>query len=323
VDRPTIPVVSQEHYLTVPEELDGQRLDRCLATIGEGWTRSRVRKLIDQGRVELNGKQAKASALVRSGDRALVRIDPPTPPEVEPQDIPLHVVFEDEHLLVVNKPAGLVIHPAAGNPDGTLVNALLHHCSDLSGIGGVERPGIVHRLDKDTTGLLVVAKSDSAHHGLSLAFRWRKVHKVYRALSYGVIRDSEGVIDAPIDRHPTERQMMAVRPEGRAARTLFEVTERFDFATNLSCQLVTGRTHQIRVHLAHLGHAIIGDPLYAGRQWKNISRPRAQKACREFPRQALHAWKLEFTHPITEETVALEAPIPEDMAGLLDVLRST
>jgi len=278
--------------------------------------------LIDAGRVEVNGKGVKASQLVKADDQLAVDEPEPTPLEAKPEAIPLDVVFEDEHLLVVNKPTGLVIHPAAGNPEGTLVNALLHHCRDLSGIGGVERPGIVHRLDKETTGLMVVAKSDRAHLGLSLAFRQRKVGKTYVAVCYGEPERPDGVVDAPIDRHPRERQKMAIVADGRAARTLYHVEEVFDGVSLVSCRPVTGRTHQIRVHMAHAGHALVGDPLYAGRQWRGLAGENSKIACRKFPRQALHAARLEFEHPVTKDDVEYEAPLPADIVRLLGVLRT-
>ena len=310
------------HRFTVPEELDRTRLDRCLAELHTEWSRSRVHKLVDDSRVTRNDAPAKASTIVHAGDVLLVDLPAPRHLTTEAEAIPLNIVFEDEHLLVVDKPAGLVIHPAAGNSSGTLVNALLHHCKDLSGIGGVERPGIVHRLDKDTTGLLVVAKSDRAHLGLSLAFRRRKIGKTYLAVCYGIPAESDGIVDAPIDRHPRERQQMAVVKDGRPARTLFRVEEAHAGTSLVSCRLVTGRTHQIRVHMAHIGHALVGDPLYTGRQWRNLTDSQARIACRDFPRQALHAWRLAFTHPVLEEEVAFEAPVPVDLAELLDVLRN-
>jgi len=313
--------VTTHHDFQVPPELDGARLDRCLAELHPDWTRSRVRRLIDAGHVQLNQETVKPSATVHHGD--LIAVDEPAlePLDTEAEDIPLDIVFEDDDILLVNKPVGLVIHPAAGNPSGTLVNALLHHCSDLSGIGGVERPGIVHRLDKDTTGLLVVAKSDRAHLGLSLAFRNRKIHKTYLAICYGTPSEPDGVVDAPIDRHPRERQRMAVIATGRTARTLYHVDEEIAGASLISARPITGRTHQIRVHMAHVGHAIVGDPLYAGRQWRNLTDPQARAACRSFPRQALHARRLEFTHPVTGEEVAFEAPVPADIEGLVTTLR--
>ena len=315
--------MTTHHDFQVPPELDGARLDRCLAELHPEWTRSRVRRLIDAGHVRLNPELVKPSATVHHGDR--IAVDEPAlePLDAEAEDIPLDIVFEDDDILLVNKPVGLVIHPAAGNPSGTLVNALLHHCSDLSGIGGVERPGIVHRLDKDTSGLLVVAKSDRAHLGLSLAFRNRKIHKTYLAVCYGTPGEPDGVVDAPIDRHPRERQRMAVIATGRTARTLYHVDEEMAGASLISCRPITGRTHQIRVHMAHVGHAIVGDPLYAGRQWRNLSDPQARAACRSFPRQALHARRLEFTHPVTGEEVAFEAPIPDDIEELVTTLRTS
>jgi len=315
--------VSTRREFSVTEDFDGRRLDSCLADLHDGWTRSRVRKLIDTGCVTINNGPSKPSTRVRTGDLIAVDEPPPKPLDTEAQDIPLDVVYEDDELLVVNKPTGLVIHPAAGNPSGTLVNALLHHCTDLSGIGGVERPGIVHRLDKETTGLLVVAKSDRAHLALSLAFRQRTVHKTYLAVCFGVPDPPEGVVDAPIDRHPRERQRMAVVKSGRTARTRYHMQEGLSGASLLTCRPVTGRTHQIRVHMAHIGHALVGDPLYSGRQWRNLPDPRTQAACRHFPRQALHAWRLEFEHPTTRETVSFEAPIPDDIQRLLDVLKDS
>ena len=314
--------MTTRHDFTVAPHLDGLRLDSCIAELVPEWSRSRARKLIDGGHVTVNGEAARASLKVRQGDEVLILEPPPAPLDTEPEDIPLEIVHEDEELLVINKPTGLVIHPAAGNPRGTLVNALLHHCTDLSGIGGVERPGIVHRLDKETTGLLVVAKTDRAHLALSLAFKKREIAKTYLAVCYGVPAQADGVIDAPIDRHPKERQQMAVVATGRPARTLYHVEEAFADTSLVSCRLITGRTHQIRVHMAHRGHALVGDPLYSGRQWRNLSNPEAQIACRTFPRQALHAWRLGFTHPVTRENVEFEAPVPADMAWLIEVLRS-
>ena len=313
--------MSTHHHFTVPEELEGARLDVCLAELHAEWSRSRVRRLIDEGHVRVNEAACKASTTVHPGDVIVVVEPPPKALEVEAEDIPLDILHEDEDILVLNKAAELVIHPAAGNPSGTLVNALLHHCRDLSGIGGVERPGIVHRLDKDTTGIMVVAKTDRAHLALSIAFRRHTVRKTYIAVCYGTPKAADGVIDAPIDRHPQHRQEMAVVSRGRPARTLYEVVETFADTAKLSCRPVTGRTHQIRVHLAHIGHAIVGDPLYAGRQWRNISDPRAQAACRTFPRQALHAWRLAFEHPVTKDQVDFEAPLPDDLQNLLATLR--
>jgi 23S rRNA pseudouridine1911/1915/1917 synthase len=307
--------------LTVPPEAAGLRLDRFVAGSGRGWSRSQVARWIEAGRVTRNGRPAKAAQLLSPGDEVEVAPPAPVPSELRPEAIPLDVLFEDRHMIVVNKPPGLVIHPAAGNPDGTLVNALLAHCRDLSGIGGVERPGIVHRLDKDTSGVLVAAKSDAAHRALSLAFRWRTTDKRYLAVVYGAPKEDEGVVDAPIARHPSERKRMAVVRGGRPARTLWWVRERLTGTALVECRPVTGRTHQIRVHLAHVGHALVGDPVYAGRQWRAIDDPVASPLCRDFPRQALHAWRLTITHPASGEAMTFEAPLPEDMKALVEALR--
>jgi 23S rRNA pseudouridine1911/1915/1917 synthase len=314
--------LSPEYFFTVPEDLAETRLDRCLALLHDEWSRSRVRRLIDDGRVLLNDGPAKPSTPVQVGDHIAVDEPPPVPIALEPEEIPLDVIFEDEHLLVLNKPVGLVIHPAAGKPSGTLVNALLQHCDDLSGIGGSKRPGIVHRLDRDTSGVMVVAKNEHTHLGLSIAFRRREVEKTYRGICYGVPRDPEGVVEGAIGRHPRFRKQMAVVSSGRAARTLYIVEERFADSSLLSCRPITGRTHQIRVHMAHIGHALVGDPTYAGRQWRNLEDSRHRDACRDFPRQALHAWRLGFVHPATKESVTFEADPPADFQQLLSILRT-
>lgn len=314
--------MSRRHDFTVPTELAGDRLDRCLAALSEEWSRSRVRRLIDGGHVRHNEQPAKPATIVDAGDRVTVDEPEPEPLDLVAEDISLSVLFEDDELVVIDKPADLVVHPAAGNTSGTLVNALLHHCGDLSGIGGAIRPGIVHRLDKDTTGVMVVAKTDRAHQALALAFRWRRVEKVYLAICYGEPMDDDGVVDAAIDRHPRNRQQMAVVNDGRPARTLFRVEERWQGVSMLQCRPVTGRTHQIRVHMAHVGHALVGDPLYAGRQWRNLRDPVARDACRDFARQALHAMRLVFAHPVTGEELRFEAPVPADMQALIGVLRT-
>lgn len=313
--------MSTSHRFVVTDERVGERLDQCLANLSTAWTRSRVRRLIDAGRVLHNGVPGKPATLVAVGDS--IEVDEPElePAAASPEPIPLDILLEDEHLLVLNKPAGLVIHPAAGNPTGTLVNALLHHCTDLSGIGGVERPGIVHRLDKNTTGALVVAKTDTAHLALSLAFRRRQVDKSYLAVCYGVPSQHQGTIDAPIGRHPKDRQRMAVTKTGRNARTKYRVEESFSGTALVRCHLITGRTHQIRVHLAHIGHALVGDPLYAGRQWRNLENPALVAMCRSYPRQALHAERIAFVHPASGEKVEVTARLPKDLDQLIRVLR--
>lgn len=307
--------------LAVPAEAAGLRLERFLAGSGNGWSRSQVARWIEAGHALRNGRASKPAQLLTPGDVVEVTPPPATASEVLPQAIPLDVLYEDEQLIVVNKPPGLVVHPAAGNPDGTLVNALLAHCRDLSGIGGVERPGIVHRLDKDTSGVLIAAKTDLAHRALSLSFRWRTTDKRYLAVVYGAPKTDEGVVDAPIARHPTLRKQMTVIAGGRPARTLWWVRERFEGAALVECRLVTGRTHQVRVHMVHIGHALVGDQTYAGRQWRAIADATAAAACREFPRQALHAWKLTITHPVSGAPMTFEAPLPRDIGELLTALR--
>lgn len=305
----------------VPEERAGLRLDRFLADCGQGWSRAQVTRWISEGHVLRNGAPSKPAQLLRAGDRIQVTPPPTAPSALVPQPIPLRILFEDEHLIVIDKPAGLVIHPAAGNPDGTLVNALLAHCRTLSGVGGVERPGIVHRLDKDTSGVLVAAKNDAAHRALSLAFRWRTTDKRYLAVVYGLPKHDEGVVDKPIARHPSDRKRMAVVAAGRPARTLWWVRERLAGVALLECRLVTGRTHQVRVHLAHIGHALVGDPVYGGKQWRSLADPRVARLCRSFPRQALHAWRLTLAHPVSGQVMTFEAPLPTDLGELLATLR--
>lgn len=313
--------MSKIRHFKVPEEWKGHRLDRCLAGLCEEWTRSRIRRWIDEGLISRNGLKARPAERVNRGDLLEIRVPETRSSDVLAEEIPLEILYEDSDLLVLNKPSALVIHPAAGNPSGTLVNALLHHCKDLSGIGGVERPGIVHRLDKDTTGAMVVAKNDSTHLALSIAFSRREVHKTYLALCYGITQ-AKGVIDAPIGRHKVQRKQMAISEKGQPARTLYTREEVLDGLSLVSCRLITGRTHQIRVHMASIGHALVGDQLYSGRQWRNLPAPEHLRLCRDFPRQALHSRCLEFTHPGSGETLKFEAPLPADFMQLLTELGS-
>lgn len=297
--------------MTVPDDAGGLRLDRFLAErAGLGLSRSRVQQLIRAGRVHVDGRPARASQPVRPGSTIAVELPPPEPVAAEPEAIPLDVVYEDEDLLVVNKPRGMVVHPAPGHRTGTLVNALLHHCRDLTGIGGALRPGIVHRLDRDTTGLLVVAKGEMAYRSLAAQLRRREVERRYLALVHGV-PPPEGTVDAPIGRDPRRRTRMAVVPGGRPARTHFRVREAFgDAFALLEVRLETGRTHQIRVHLSAIGHPVVGDPVYGPRRrWPGLGG------------QALHAYRLEFTHPRTGQRMAFEVPPPPDMEALLQRLR--
>jgi 23S rRNA pseudouridine1911/1915/1917 synthase len=325
----------------VSEEEGGSRLDRFLAlqadAAGEALSRTRIRALIEEGKVALDGaKIDDAGRKVRAGQTVSIEVPEAAPAEPVGEDIPLVVPYEDEHLIVVDKPAGLVVHPAAGHESGTLVNALIAHCgASLSGVGGVKRPGIVHRLDKDTSGLLVVAKTDAAHQGLAALFadhgRTLPLIREYRALVWGVPARMRGTVDAPIGRHGTHRERQAiVRGErGREAVTHWEVQETFvgregePVATLIACQLETGRTHQIRVHMAHIGHPVMGDPLYAtGFRTKSARlEDEARVALEALGRQALHAARLGFEHPATGEELEFESDLPADMQRLLDALR--
>ncbi len=282
------------------------RLDQFLAKELPEYSRSRLQQLIRSGFVRLNKQTTRPRQIVRGGDKIHL-IEPPLEKiEMRPEPIPLDVLFEDDDLIVINKPAGMTVHPGAGQREHTLVNALLSHCTSLSGIGGKERPGIVHRLDKETSGCLVVAKNDIAHRELSKQFAARTVEKIYLALVAGKLRKPAGVIEEKIGRHPVHRQRMRVTSlRGRTAKTEYRVIRSSDQASLVECRLHSGRTHQIRVHLHHLGHAVLGDKVYAPRFAKN------------FPRQMLHAWKLGFRHPRSGEWRNFEAPLPDDFATAL------
>jgi 23S rRNA pseudouridine1911/1915/1917 synthase len=305
--------------ITFGTDDDGLRLDRALASHMTGHSRSFIAKLIGEGRVSIDGKPTQRVSLrVANGQTATVDIPPPAPTVAASQEIPLTVIFEDSDLVVIDKPAGLVVHPAAGHADQTLVNALLFHVRDLSGIGGQLRPGIVHRLDKDTSGVMVIAKNDETHRRLSAAWGTDAVRKEYVAIVYGTPQRSRGTIDAPIGRDPRNRRRMAIIAGGRNAVTDYEVIEPLRHASVIRCLLRTGRTHQIRVHLKSLGHPIIGDPVYSGPQWKGIPDKKLQKAIAGFGRQALHAARLTIPHM---GTMTFTAPMPEDMAALMTALR--
>lgn len=297
----------------------GGRLDKALADASD-LSRARVQALIGEGLVVVDGKPAASpSAKVAAGTAFTIALPPAVEAEARPQDIPLTVAYEDAHLIVIDKPAGMVVHPAAGNPDGTLVNALLHHCGgSLSGIGGVARPGIVHRIDKDTSGLLVVAKSDAAHEGLAAQFAEHSVHRRYLAVCGGHPNPAEGTIDERLGRSDANRKKMAVLPKnssrGKHAITHYELLERLDDAALIECRLETGRTHQVRVHCASIGHALLGDPLY-GRTPKSL-RPLISRL--GFSRQALHAAELGFIHPVSGENLRFSADLPADMRELID-----
>ncbi|CAO3443536.1 LSU rRNA pseudouridine(1911/1915/1917) synthase (EC 5.4.99.23) [Azospirillum argentinense] len=319
---------------SVPDDAAGQRLDKALATGLPGLSRSRVQALLEKGCVQDGTGRTviDPSVKVRPGQTFDVFIPEAEPAQPEAQDIPLDVVYEDEDVLVIDKPAGMVVHPAAGNPDGTLVNALLAHCGDsLSGIGGVRRPGIVHRLDKDTSGLMVVAKNDRAHHALTEQFSGRTLSRTYQALVWGVPSPREGRIEGNIGRSGSDRKKMAVvTGGGKHAATRYRVVRSFGTALALvECTLETGRTHQIRVHMAHIGHPIVGDPLYGkgragragGKHASALPEPDRERFV-GFPRQALHAVGLTFRHPATGETVRFQAPLPTDIKDLSDFLES-
>lgn len=299
----------------VPNELDGARIDRALTALLPAHSRSFLARIIDDGGVMLAERAVtKPSHRVAAGDEIELDIPMPAATEIVSQDLPLTVIHEDGDIVVIDKPPGMVVHPAAGHVDRTLVNALLFHVKDLSGIGGELRPGIVHRLDKDTSGVMVIAKHDAAHRTLSAAWGTDRVRKEYLAIVYGTPKEQRGTIDAPIGRDPGNRKRMAVVAGGRRAVTEYEVVEPLRHASLLRLVLRTGRTHQIRVHLKSLGHPIIGDPLYSGPQWKGIPDKRLQKAISAFPRQALHASRLVLDGRV------FEAAMPEDMRGLISSL---
>ena len=291
---------------TVQAQESGERIDALLAR--SGYTRSAAARLISAGQVTREGKSVKKSELTRAGDVFLVaEDDTPAPASAAAQDIPLDIVYEDADLIVVNKPRGLVVHPAPGHPDGTLVNALLHHCGDsLSGIGGEMRPGIVHRIDRDTSGLIIAAKNDYAHQFLSAQLADHTLARTYECIVVGNLREDSGTVDAPIARDSRDRKRMAVVNGGRRAVTHWEVLARYPGYTHVQCRLETGRTHQIRVHMAYLGHPILGDTVYG-----------AKKAVPGLTGQCLHAVGLQFIHPRTKDLVSLTCPLPEEFTAML------
>lgn len=290
------------------------RLDRYLAQHLSDLSRSRIQQLIEQGNVKLNGKICTSKKeTIKLGDRIFLEIPAAQPLDLQPENIPLDILYEDDSLLIINKPAGLVVHPAPGHPQGTLVNAILAHCPTLPGIGGVQRPGIVHRLDKDTTGAIAIAKTDQAHQHLQAQLKAKTARREYLGVVHGSPQTQSGTIDLPIGRHPVDRKKMAVVAVdiGRAARTLWQVQERLGNYTLMHFQLETGRTHQIRVHSAHIGHPIVGDPVYSSGRSVGVN----------LPGQALHALRLRLQHPVTEELIDVIAPLPATFTKLLEVLR--
>jgi 23S rRNA pseudouridine1911/1915/1917 synthase len=298
---------------------EGTRLDAYLAANIEGWSRARLQRLIESGDVLVNGSVPKASHKLSAGDEVEVELAPPPASNFVPENIPLDIVFEDDSVIVINKPAGLVVHPAAGINSGTLANALAYHFQQLSNAGSI-RPGIVHRLDKDTSGLLVAAKTESSHQNLSDQFRAREVFKSYVALVYGVVKQESGRIEQPIARDPRNRTRMAIVAGGRGALSLFKVRRSYDSFTLLDVELKTGRTHQIRVHLSWLKHPVVGDELYAGGRDNNVQDVQLRARIRKLGRQFLHAEELGFQHPQTGEPMRFVAPLPTELSGLLEEL---
>ena len=287
--------------LRLKVDAPGQRADQFLAAALPQLTRSAAQKLLEEGAVTLNGRPVKKNYKTAPGDELVVVLPDPAPVDILPQDIPLDVVYEDEDVIAVNKPVGLVVHPAAGHPDGTLVNALLYHCGNsLSGINGALRPGIVHRIDRDTSGLIIAAKNDTAHLALAAQLQDHSLYREYEAVCVGNLKQDQGTVNAPIARHPTDRKKMAVNfLQGREAVTHWTVLERFPGYTHIQCRLETGRTHQIRVHMAHTGHPLLGDVVYGSKKpWPGLAG------------QCLHARRLSFVHPRTGERLTLECPLP-------------
>ena len=298
--------------VTLTPAASGQRADQFLAAALDGLTRSAAQKLLEEGRVLCDGRPLKKNDRLKAGLPLTILIPDPTPVALVPQDIPLDVVYEDQDVIVVNKPVGLVVHPAPGHPDGTLVNALLHHCGDsLSGIGGEKRPGIVHRIDRDTSGLIIAAKNDAAHLALSAQLKDHSLSRTYECLVTGNMKQDSGTVDAPIGRSSADRKKMAVVPTGRRAVTHWEVVARYPGVTHLRCRLETGRTHQIRVHMAYIGHPILGDTVYG-----------AKKPVPGLTGQCLHASGLRFVHPRTGEPVELHCPLPPEFTAMLQKLQN-
>ena len=308
---------------TVASEQSGLRLDLFLTAREIGLSRTQIGRAVDEGQVQVNGRPGRAGRKLKTGDVVDIVLPAARPSGVIPEAIPLKILYEDASLLVIDKPAGMVVHPAAGHLGGTLVNALLHHCRDLSGIGGVLRPGIVHRLDKETSGLLVVAKSNEAHRGLAGQFKRHEVKKTYQALVYGDPKTDGGRIESAVGRHPTDRKRMSTQSRrGRSAVTVWRVRERYRVAALLEVNIETGRTHQIRVHLTDIGHPVVGDRVYGGAgRIRTVGDPAARARMKALDRQALHAWRLAFTHPATGETMRFASPLPKDMADLRGFLR--
>ena len=307
--------VNDRTEFVVTDEYEGLRIDKLISELMDSLSRSYIKKLIDNDKVKCNGKDIKASYIVSEGDRIELEIPPLQVPEIVPQNIPLDILYEDDDVLVVNKPKDMVVHPAAGHYEGTIVNAVMYHCRDnLSGINGVMRPGIVHRIDKDTTGSVIICKNDNAHIKIAEQLKEHSINRVYHAICYGIIEEDEGDIDASIGRSQSDRKKMAVvKTGGKTAFTHFKVIKRFeeDKMTYIECRLKTGRTHQIRVHMAYIGHPLLGDEVYAP----------SRKSKFKLNGQCLHAKTLGFIHPTTGEYVEVDAPLPEYFSHLIEILK--
>ncbi len=300
------------NVIQLTADTPNERADQFLARSVEGLTRSSAQKLMEQGMVTQGGKKLKKNSRLSAGDVVEVSLPEPEPLDVVAQDIPLNIVYEDEDVVVVNKEVGMVVHPAPGHPDGTLVNALLYHCGEsLSGINGVLRPGIVHRIDRDTSGLIIVAKNDAAHVSLAEQLQDHTLARTYECIVIGNLREDSGTVDAPIARHHTDRKKMAIVPDGKRAVTHWTVLGRYNGYTHVQCRLETGRTHQIRVHMAYLRHPVLGDTVYG-----------ASKPYPGLAGQCLHARKLRFIHPSTREPVEVECPLPEYFVKVLNKLKN-
>lgn len=306
---------SEKLEFIVTDEYEGLRIDKLISELVDSLSRSFIKKLIDYDKVTCNGKKIKASYQVSEGDSIALEIPPLQVPEIVPEDIPLDILYEDSDVLIVNKPKDMVVHPAAGHYTGTIVNAVMYHCRDnLSGINGVMRPGIVHRIDKDTTGSVIICKNDNAHIKIADQLKEHSINRVYHAICYGIIEQDEGDVDAPIGRSQTDRKKMAVvKNGGKEAFTHYKVLKRFpeDKMTYIECRLKTGRTHQIRVHMAHIGHPLLGDEVYAP----------SRKSKFKLNGQCLHAKTLGFIHPTTGEYVEVDAPLPDYFSHLLEILK--
>ncbi len=303
----------QEYHFLINEELEGERIDKALNLLMDSLSRSFIAKLIKENQVTVNGKTVKASHSLKTDDEVVFSLPPSIQPDIQPENIPLDILYEDKDVIVINKPKGMVVHPAAGHYSGTLVNALMYHCgNELSGINGVMRPGIVHRIDMDTTGSIIVCKNDKSHNFIAEQLKKHSITRKYHAICYGVIKEDSGTINKPIGRHPADRKKMAVNDKnGKEAITHFRVLQRFQNYTYIECQLETGRTHQIRVHMASIGHPLLGDEVYAP----------GRKHPFHLAGQTLHAKILGFAHPENQEYIELDAPLPEYFQNLLNKLK--